>query len=242
MQNKKNIIVIMPAYNAEQTVESTLRAVPLVYDEVLLCDDASRDNTFVRSEQLGITTVRHSDNRGYGANQKTLYALAFARDPDVIVMVHPDNQYDTSRIPEMIEMVRTGAADMVLGNRMETALKNKMPWWKYVGNRFLTSIQNKIFNTHLSEFHSGLRAYNAKALRRAPLQTFSDDFVFDSEVIAWFLANGHRVREVPVECYYNTDVSSVGFTRSAVYGCATLRTLIRYVCGAYNTRSKKGDL
>lgn len=232
-EEKKRIIVVMPAYNAELTVENTLRALPRVYDEVLLCDDGSRDDTTKRSAELGITTVGHATNKGYGANQKTLYSLALEKHADIIVMVHPDNQYNTSRISEMIGIVKRGEADLVLGSRMATARTHGMPWWKYCGNRFLTFFQNRIFKTHFSEFHSGLRVYDAHALARMPWHTFSDNFVFDSETIAWFLANGYGIREVPTECYYNEKASSLNFCRSVVYGLATLVTLLRFLRGEY---------
>ncbi|MDP2630755.1 MAG: glycosyltransferase family 2 protein [Candidatus Uhrbacteria bacterium] len=234
----KRIIVVMPAYNAEQTVEQTLRSLPSVYGEVLLCDDGSNDDTVKRSAGLGIATVRHEKNKGYGANQKTLYSLAREKDIDIIVMVHPDNQYSTERLPEMIAMIRNDSADLVIGSRMTTALENNMPWWKYLGNRFLTTAQNVVFGTHLSEFHSGLRVYNARIFDSMPLRTFSDDFVFDAEVVAWCLANKYRIREVPAECYYNSSVSSVNFRRSVEYGLATLRTLVRFVHGVYLNNSK----
>lgn len=237
-EESRRVVVVMPAYNAEHTIEKTVLTLPPVYDDMLLCDDASSDGTVARSLALGIPTVVHQSNKGYGANQKTLYARAFEHHPDVIVMVHPDNQYNTLGLPEMIAMVRRGEADMVLGSRMETALKNNMPWWKYWGNRFLTVLQNTVFGTRLSEFHSGLRVYRADVLRAMPYQTFSDRFVFDSEVIAWLIANGHRLREYPSECYYNDSVSSVSFKDSVVYGFATVRVLIHYLRGVYRTHDR----
>ena len=239
MENKKaKVIIVMPAYNAEKTIEETFRILPRVYDDVLLCDDGSVDMTFENSKKLGITTVQHSRNKGYGANQKTLYSLALEREADIVIMVHPDNQYNTSRISDMIDLVRNGDADLVLGSRMATALTNKMPLWKYVGNRFLTRLQNWVFKTQLSEFHSGLRAYNATLLSRMPIETFSDDFVFDAEVIAWCRAHSYRVGEISTECYYNDTVSSVNFRRSIEYGFATLSTLIRYIYGGYGGKGK----
>lgn len=232
-EKSRRVVVVMPAYNAKHTIDKTVQGLPMVYDDILLCDDASTDGTAAHSVTLGIPTVVHQSNKGYGANQKTLYSLALEKHPYVIVMVHPDNQYNTSGLPEMIAMVQRGETDMVLGSRMKTALKNKMPWWKYCGNRFLTVLQNAVFGTRLSEFHSGLRIYRADVLRAMPYQTFSDRFVFDSEVIAWLIANGHRLREYPTECYYNDSVSSVSFKNSVVYGFATLRVLIHYLCGGY---------
>lgn len=229
-------VVVMPAYEAGETLEATLRKLPRIYDEVILCDDGSTDRTREMSERLGITTLRHARNRGYGANQKTLYREALMRNPEVIVMVHPDNQYDTSPLPQMAAMIREGKADMVIGSRMLHATQNRMPFWKYAGNRLLTSIQNAVFKTALSEFHSGLRAYRASIIREMPFERFADGFVFDSEVIAWFLANGYVVGETPADCFYRSDSSSVGFGTSVRYGMGTLRTLARFIRGDYRAR------
>ena len=143
-------------------------------------------------------------------------------------MVHPDNQYSTTCLPSMIEKVKQGA-DLVIGSRMASARKNGMPWWKYISNRFLTFLQNLILGTRLSEFHSGLRAYNAKALRSIPYNNFSDDFVFDSEMIVSMRAHNFSITEVETECFYNETVSSISFQRSLIYGCATLKTLLKYL-------------
>ena len=227
------IMVVMPAYNAERTLEQTVRLLPPIYDEILLCDDGSKDKTYEKSTLLGITTIQHKKNRGYGANQKTLYAYALERATGIIIMVHPDNQYNTQCLPQMIELIRGGGMDLVLGNRMNTARINNMPWWKYVGNSLLTFFQNVIFGARLSEFHSGLRVYNASVLAKMPFKEFSDDFVFDSEVIAWFFAQRLRVGEVSTECYYNEEVSSINLQRSVRYGLSTLHTLYKYMTGRY---------
>ncbi len=226
------VIIVMPAYRAERTLAATHRALPPVYDEVILCDDGSEDRTHEVSRSLGITTIRHRENAGYGANQKTLYDAARKKNPDVIVMVHPDNQYDTRCLPEMIRAVQGGAA-LVLGTRMGTALRNDMPVWKYAGNRLLTALQNRAFRSSLSEFHSGLRVYDARLFARMPYRSFSDDFVFDSEVIAWLMANGYGVTEVPAECFYRDGVSSVNLSRSVTYGLSTLMVLLRFLRGRY---------
>lgn len=227
------VVIVMPAYNAEKTLARTVQQLPPLFDEIILCDDGSKDRTSAVSRSLGITTIVHTQNKGYGANQKTLYTAALERNADIVVMVHPDNQYNTCTLPEMIDIVAHNRADLVLGSRMATARLHNMPLWKYYGNRFLTICQNHVFKTALSEFHSGLRVYNAQFLKRMPFHTFSNNFVFDSEVIAWFIRSGFRVGEVPAECYYTDEVSSINMKRSIVYGCSTLGTLIKYMTGRY---------
>jgi glycosyltransferase involved in cell wall biosynthesis len=226
------VVIVMPAYRAERTLRDTYLGLPKVYSKVILCDDASGDRTTSVSRELGIATIVHTRNVGYGGNQKTLYDAACLETPDVVVMVHPDNQYDTRCIPEMIERVRRGAA-LVLGTRMETALRNGMPVWKYLSNRFLSKLQNRVFRTSLSEFHSGLRAYDARVLGRAPYRSFSNNFVFDSEVVAWFTANGHLIDEVRTECRYCASASSTNLRQSVRYGLSTLWVLVRYLIGRY---------
>lgn len=227
------VIVVMPAYNAERTIGGTLERLPRVYDEILLCDDASRDKTVSEARARGLTVFEHTQNGGYGANQKTLYREALARDPDVVVMVHPDNQYDASHIGEGIALIREGKADFVIGNRMATARKDGMPFWRYVSNRFLTFCQNRVFHARMHELHSGLRLYRASMLRVMPFGKFSNDFVFDSETIAWAFAHGYRFGEIPARCYYGFEESSISFKRSVAYGLATLTVLARYLRGYY---------
>jgi len=221
-------VVVMPAYRAAATVESTVRALPGAFDQIILCDDASPDNTVVISEGLGITTLRHAVNRGYGGNQKTLYSYALKQGADVVVMVHPDNQYSTKNVPEMVHKLRSGRVDMVLGTRMKNARQNGMPVWKWLANRGLTIMQNMVYGTHLSEFHTGLRAYRTELLRQMPFNEFSEDFVFDSQVIAWTLAHDYKIDEVDTNCYYGGDVSSINFRRSLKYGLHTLGVLRWY--------------
>jgi glycosyltransferase involved in cell wall biosynthesis len=228
----KNVIVIMPAYNAEKTLARTCEDMPKVYDEIVVCDDASSDGTHEESLRLGLTTIRHERNKGYGANQKTLYDYAVSRGASIVIMVHPDNQYTTACLPDMISKIEKGAS-LVIGTRMQTARKNRMPLWKYASNRLLTTLQNITFGTSLSEFHSGLRAYDTKALRMLPYHGFSDDFVFDSEMIASMRAYGFSIQEVPTECFYNDSVSSINFQRSLSYGMSTLKTLLLYGFGYY---------
>ncbi|HSX45275.1 MAG TPA: glycosyltransferase family 2 protein [Candidatus Saccharimonadales bacterium] len=224
--------IIFPAYNAANTLKATYLNLPKVYDELLLCDDASQDKTKVISQKLGIKTIVHERNLGYGANQKSLFNAIKASKSDVIIMVHPDDQYNTKCLPEMIEQIHSGS-DLVLGSRFKTARLNGMPLWKYAANRFLTFCQNQVYGAGLSEYHTGLRAYNAKLLKKIPYETFSDNFVFDSELIAWTIANKYQITEVDTDCYYNSTISSIKFWPSFVYGLTTLRVLWRFGTGYY---------
>jgi glycosyltransferase involved in cell wall biosynthesis len=236
MKPTNRAVVIMPAYNAERTLEATVAGLPHVYDEIILCDDASSDQTYHVAKQLDIVLLRHSKNRGYGGNQKTLFHEALSRQADTIVMVHPDNQYDTSGLPGMLELLKKNPeVALVIGSRMENAIQNKMPRWKYVSNRFLTMCQNAVFRTDLSEFHSGLRIYRASTLARMPFNAFSDGFVFDSEIIAWLVANHFKVTEMPTNCYYLPESSSLGMLGSIKYGILTLGTLGKYLAGDYKS-------
>jgi len=236
MKSANRVTVIMPAYNAEKTLEATMAGLPRVYDEIILCDDASRDQTYQVAKRLHILSLQHSENRGYGGNQKTLFHEALSRQADIIVMVHPDNQYDTSGLSNMIELLETNPdVALVIGSRMEHALQNKMPRWKYVCNRFLTMCQNAVFRTDLSEFHSGLRIYRAAVLTHMSLDRFSDGFVFDSEIIAWLVASNFKIAEMPTDCYYLPESSSLGILGSIKYGFLTLGTLGKYLTGYYQS-------
>jgi len=229
----------MPAYFAEKTLKNTYLELPKIYKEVMLCDDGSLDQTYDLSNQLGITTVKHKHNQGYGKNQKTLYDLARKRKPDYLIMVHPDNQYDTKCLTKMIKILKDNdEVAMILGSRIKTALKNGMPLWKYMGNKLLTTMQNFVYQTSLSEFHSGLRAYKAEIFNKIPYHQFSDDFVFDSEIIAWLVSNNHGIREVETQCHYSDIASSINLKRSIRYGVLTLITLLRYSRGYYKTLKK----
>jgi len=230
------VMITMPAYNAAATLETTYKHLAKQYQKnVLVCDDASSDDTAKISKKLGLVTILHSKNKGYGANQKSLYDEAIKQNAEVVIMVHPDNQYDTSCLPEMMNHLKNGA-DMVLATRMKTARSNNMPWWKYWSNRFLTIIQNKIYKQKISEYHTGLRAYNARLLKSMPFEAFSDDFVFDSETIAWTIANNYQIKEVDTHCRYTTEASSINFRRSLLYGLSTLLVLLRFKLGRYVMR------
>jgi len=225
---KTGIIIVMPAYNAAKTLRATVDSLPPIYDRIILCDDASTDETVQVAQELNIQIVVHEHNRGYGGNQKTLYREALKYQPDIIVMVHPDNQYSLEWLAAGIAQVRANQADYVLGNRMATARQDGMPFWRYSSNRFLTWLQNITFGAHLAEFHSGLRLYRASMIERMPFASFSDDFVFDSQTIAWAFSQGYRFGQMPTRCYYGYKESSINFHRSLQYGLATLAVLVSY--------------
>jgi glycosyltransferase involved in cell wall biosynthesis len=238
------VIVVMPAYNAARTLEKTYGDLPsdLVY-EVILVDDASQDETVEIARRLNLKCIVHSQNTGYGGNQKTCYVEALQEEADIVVMLHPDNQYDATRIPSMIAPIAAGRADMVLGSRLfdgaSAARAGGMPFWKLIANRFLTAIENKVFDIHCSELHTGYRAYSARLLRSIPFQMNSDDFVFDTEIIAQVAASGFPIEEVSVPTRYFPEASSVNFRRSVVYGIKTLNVLQRFLLHKYGIRSSE---
>jgi glycosyltransferase involved in cell wall biosynthesis len=225
------IVVVMPAYNAAQTLEQTFTDLPHhVIDRVILVDDYSSDETVRVARELGLQLFVHDRNYGYGANQKTCYAEALRTDADVIVMVHPDYQYDPSLLPEIVRPIEEGVADVVLGSRLMglNPVKQGMPWWKYVANRFLTKVENVTFGLHLSEFHTGYRAYKAEALRAVNFSMNSDGFIFDQQVMAQFVALGMRIAEVPVPTRYFPQASSASLVQSSIYGIRILAVVSRY--------------
>ncbi|MDQ3929936.1 MAG: glycosyltransferase family 2 protein [Chloroflexota bacterium] len=224
---KPRVVVVMPAYNAARTLAKTHGDLPKdIVDKVILVDDASQDDTASIARQLGLDVIVHVQNKGYGGNQKTCYIEALNQGADIVVMLHPDNQYDATRIPTMIAPILEGKADLVLGSRLlngrSATLQGGMPLWKYVSNRFLTIVENFALGTNLSEAHTGFRAYSRRLLTTIPFLLNSDDFVFDSEVIAQTVAFGFKIAEVPVPTRYFPEASSVNFRRSVIYGLATL--------------------
>jgi glycosyltransferase involved in cell wall biosynthesis len=231
--------VVMPAYNAAQTLERTYADIPFdVVDHIILVDDVSKDETVDIAKNLGLQVVVHRQNRGYGGNQKTCYATALEEGADVVVMLHPDYQYDATRIPELIAPIVAGEKDLMLGSRfLGNPLAGGMPRWKYISNRFLTGVENIVFGLRLSEYHTGLRAYSRTLLEAIPYELNSDDFVFDQELIAQVVA-AHRFKigEIGVPTRYFEEASSVGFKRSVVYGLSTLGVVIRYVLHATRIR------
>jgi glycosyltransferase involved in cell wall biosynthesis len=230
---RPRIAVVMPAYNAAKTVEKTHGDLPKdVVDKVILVDDASQDETADIARKLGLDVIVHVQNKGYGGNQKTCYLEALASGADIVVMLHPDNQYDATRVPEMVQPIIDGRADFVLGSRLldgrQATLEGGMPIWKYISNRFLTTVENLVLGTRLSEAHTGFRAYSRKFLTTIPFLLNSDDFVFDSEVIAQAVAFGFRIAEVPVPTRYFPEASSVNFRRSLIYGLSTLNVARKF--------------
>jgi glycosyltransferase involved in cell wall biosynthesis len=225
------VIVVMPAYNAAQTLERTYADVPAdVVDHVILVDDVSKDQTVEIARQLGLQVIVHAQNKGYGGNQKTCYDAALSEEADVVVMLHPDYQYDATRIPALIAPIVAGEVDLMFGSRfLGDPLAGGMPKWKFVSNRFLTGLENLAFGLHLSEYHTGFRAYSRRLLETVPYHRNSDDFVFDQELAAQAVAAGFRIGEIAVPTRYFSEASSVGFKRSVVYGLATLRVVARFL-------------
>src|SRR6185295_9904395 len=226
----------------EKTLVRTYRDLPREWvDDVVLVDDASRDKTVEIARSLGIHTLVHPGNRGYGGNQKTCYREALARGADVVVMVHPDHQYDPAYIPELVEPLLAGKCDAVFGSRMlgGRPLEGGMPKWKYLANIFLTAVANATFYVFLSEYHSGLRAYSRRYLESVNLEANSDGFVFDTEIIAQGMARGLRIREIPIETRYFDEASQIAFGPSVRYGLAILKTMLLYklhVWGIWSAR------
>jgi glycosyltransferase involved in cell wall biosynthesis len=235
--NGKRVIVVMPAYNAEQTLERTVADVPPgVVDEFVLVDDASRDATVQVAERLGLPHVVHTRNRGYGGNQKTCYAAALARRAEIVVMLHPDYQYSPKLIGAMAWLVASDEFDVVLGSRIlgKGALVGGMPWWKYVANRFLTAIENVLLGVKLSEYHTGYRAFSKRVLETLPLNENSDDFVFDNEMLAQAVAFDFRIGEISCPTRYFEEASSISFARSVKYGLGVLSTAFKFRLHAWN--------
>jgi len=231
MINGKRIAVVMPAYNAERTLEKTVRELPDVVDIKILVDDCSKDKTALLAESLGVQTFVHDANYGYGRNQQTCYREALAAGADIVVMVHPDYQYTPSLVSAMAGMVASGVYDMVLGSRIlgGGALKGGMPLYKYIANRFLTAFQNLFLGAKLSEYHTGFRAFSREMLQALPLLENSDDFVFDNQMIAQAVMFGFRIGEISCPTKYFEEASSINVKRSVKYGMGVLATTASFV-------------
>ncbi|MCK4263611.1 MAG: glycosyltransferase family 2 protein [Candidatus Aminicenantes bacterium] len=231
MKRAKKVIVVMPAYNAEKTLEKTLKDIPSDWvDEIILTDDCSQDGTVELAKKLGLQVFVHQKNMGYGANQKTCYDEAFKLGGDIIVMVHPDHQYDPKVIPQLIKPLLNEECDAVFGSRMlgGRPLEGGMPKWKYIANIFLTALENAVFYMYLTEYHSGFRAYSRKYLETVKYKLNSDDFVFDSEIIAQGVVHNIRIKEIPIQTRYFKEASQIGFWRSVVYGLSILKMLVKF--------------
>jgi glycosyltransferase involved in cell wall biosynthesis len=230
---RPRVVVVMPAYNAAKTLEDTFRAIPEGYfDEIIVVDDFSRDETSELARRLDLKAIRHPHNVGYGGNQKTCYMEALRDGADIVVMLHPDGQYDPGIIPDMVRPIAEGRADMVLGSRMLTpggARAGGMPKWKRAANAFLTAVENAVMRRRFSECHTGYRAYSRRFLETVPFLRNSNGFVFDTEVIFQAVHFGLPVVEVPVSTRYFRDASSVGFGTGVVYGLGTLWTAARFL-------------
>ncbi len=232
MNSDARIIVVLPAYNAARTLEKTYADIPREgISKIILVDDVSQDQTVEVARALGLSVVIHIQNRGYGGNQKTCYLEALKEGAEVVVMLHPDHQYDSRLVPELVQPVLSGEADMVMGSRILNgrALEGGMPIWKYLANRVLTAAENFIYRTKLTDCHSGFRAYSRKLLTTVPFLLNSDDFVFDSQMIAQAVYMGFRILEIPVQARYFPEASSVNFKVSTVYGFKTLGVMARFV-------------
>ena len=233
MTNKPKVVAVLPAYNAEKTIEKTVCDIPPgAVDEIVLVDDNSRDGTVDTARRLGLTVIRHERNTGYGGNQKTCYREALARGADIVVMLHPDYQYDARCVPLLTRFIELGVCDVMFGCRIRTrreALEGGMPAYKYFFNRFLTMVENLLMGLNLGETHSGFRAYSRRVLETVPWERNSDDFVFDQQFIVQARHLGFRMGDVPVPTRYGSDASSINFRRSAVYGLGTLWTLFRWI-------------
>ncbi len=229
--DKAKIVIVLPAYNAARTLMRTLAEIPPEYAKhIILVDDASRDNTVEIAHQAGLKVFCHKVNLGYGANQKTCYRAALEIGADIVVMLHPDHQYDAKIIPELVFPILKGEADAVFGSRMlgGSPMEGGMPWWKYAANIFLTAIANIAFRRYLTEIHSGFRAYSRKYLETVRFEENHNNFVFDTEIIAQGMACNLFFREVPIVTRYFPEASSINFFRSINYGFGVLWTLVRF--------------
>ena len=230
--SKPKVVVVMPAYNAARTLHLTYADLPRdLVDLVIVVDDGSSDETARIARELGLELFIHNRNYGYGANQKTCYREALRAGADIVVMVHPDYQYDPTLLPEIIRPIEGGQADVVLGSRLMGIhpIRQGMPWWKYYSNRFLTTLENLVFGLRLSEYHTGYRAFRRQVLESVNLEMDSDRFIFDQEILAQIVNVKMRITEVPVPTRYFAQASSASFLQSCVYGVSVLWLLVRYL-------------
>lgn len=232
MVNNRRVVIVMPAYNAARTLRRTYEEVIAqgIVDQVIVVDDASRDDTVAVANELGATVHLHPSNRGYGANQKTCYRLALDAGADIVVMIHPDYQYTPKLLGAMASIIASGLYPCVLGSRIlgGGALAGGMPIWKYVSNRFLTAAENILTGAKLSEYHTGYRAFSSTLLRSLDLSSNSDDFIFDNQMLAQILWNGHTIAEITCPTIYFAEASSINFARSVRYGLGCLATATTY--------------
>jgi len=233
MENQK-VIIVLPAYNAAKTLEKTYFDIPIKYRRnVLLVDDHSNDNTLKVAQKLGIIAIEHKKNLGYGGNQKTCYANALKLGADIIVMIHPDYQYDPKLIGAMVEMINSGNYDCILGSRIidGNAVKGGMPLYKYISNRILTLFENICTGAKITEYHTGLRAFKSDVLKKIDFNKNSDNFIFDNQILLQILANGYRIGELSCPCKYFSEASSINFLRSVNYGLSCVYWSLIYLLG-----------
>ncbi|MDR1942279.1 MAG: glycosyltransferase family 2 protein [Endomicrobium sp.] len=230
---KEKVVIVMPAYNAAKTLKQTLDDIPKgSYDEIILVDDMSKDDTAAAAKDLGLKVIVHEKNKGYGANQKTCYKAALETGADIVVMLHPDYQYDPRLVPFLTGLISAGICDIMLANRIRTrleALKGGMPFYKYFFNRCLTITENIVLGLNIGEYHTGYRAFSKKSLELINFDLNSDDFVFDQHILVQAAALGLRIGDIPVEAKYFDEASSINFRRSVKYGLETLWILFRYI-------------
>ena len=247
MINDKKVVVIMPAYNAEKTLEKTFSEIYRgIVDSIILVDDNSHDNTKEIAKNLGITTIVHKNNLGYGANQKSCYIAALRENADIVVMLHPDYQYTPKLIPAMASMIAFGEYDAVVASRMlmGSALKGGMPLYKFISNKFLTMFQNLFSGKNLSEYHSGFRAFSADVLKTLPLGECDDDFIFDNQMLSLAFYYGFKMGEISCPTKYFPDASSINLRRSIKYGFGVLGVSIEYFLanlGIYKSKIFRND-
>lgn len=235
MYNNNKVVIVMPAYNAERTLEQTFKEIPFdLVDEVVLVDDASKDSTSELAKQIGINhVIRHDNNKGYGGNQKTCYKKALELNADIVIMLHPDYQYTPKLLTAMISIIGNDVYPVVFGSRIlgKGALNGGMPVYKYVFNRMLTFTQNVLINQKLSEYHTGYRAFSAKVIRELNLEANSDDFVFDNQMVSQIFYKGFEIGEVTCPTKYFDEASSINFSRSLKYGFGCLQvSLVHMFC------------
>ena len=252
MINGKKIVVVMPAYNAEKTLEQTVRELPDAVDVKILVDDGSKDSTVSLAKSLGLKVFMHDRNYGYGRNQQTCYREALACGADIVVMVHPDYQYSPLLVTAMAGMLASGVYDVVLGSRIlgGGALKGGMPLYKYVANRALTAFQNLFCDAKLSEYHTGFRAFTSDVLKQIPLLENSDDFIFDNEMLAQCIFFGYRMGEISCPTKYFPEASSINFPRAVKYGFGVIATTLKLIFqrmrlmhfAIFNSKGRKLDL
>ena len=231
MINNKKIVIVMPAYNAQATLKETFEAIPKeIADEIILVDDCSNDNTVELSKELGIKTFVHNKNLGYGGNQKTCYKEALDLGADIVIMLHPDFQYDPRLIPSLVSMIAYNNYDCAIASRMlvGSAKNSKMPKYKYFANKFLTAFQNLFLNKNLSEYHSGYRAFSSEVLRNLPYEKMSNDFIFDNEMLALIYYKNYSIGEISCPTKYFDGASSINFLRSCKYGFGVLKVSLLY--------------